>query len=362
MPRSLSFYMDILNSMADPVRVIDSNGCVVYQNSAMRSIAGEQIGSKCFVLHEGQSRCANCICRNQVNFLPDVEKELKVGGRIYSVKAALIEEDPLKMVEVFRDITEELHNKSLLLEQHNKIQQDLEFARKIQKGILPDDGVYGGLVEIRSVYEPAELLGGDIFDVIPIDENHVGFYIADVSGHGVTSSMITLFIRQAIQSLGEILKEPCQTLKALYGKYEELGISEDKYITVLYGVYDKSRGLMRFSNAGHNCLPIHINADQHIREVNTKGIPICTFFDDIPCAEVVIPMSKGHRLILYTDGISEARGEDGVLYGDRIMCLVDLHKASPLEVLCKSIYEDRKFYAGGKKEDDLALMAMEIMA
>lgn len=361
MPSRLSFYMDILNSMADPVRVIDVTGNVIYQNTAMAAIAGEQVGQKCFLLHEGQNRCANCICKNKIQILPDVEKEIKVKDRMYSVKAALIQEDPLKMVEVFRDITEDLKNKSLLMEQHNKIQEDLEFARTIQKGILPEDGVYGDLIELKSIYEPAELLGGDIFDVIPIDENHVGFYIADVSGHGVTSSMITLFIRQAIQSLGDLLKDPCQTLKALYGRYEELGISEDKYITVLYGVYDRTRGHMRFSNAGHNCLPIHIDPEGHVREVNTKGIPICTFFEDIPCAEVVIPMSKGHRLILYTDGISEARGEDGVLYGDRIMCLVDLHKAAPLKTLCESIYEDRRLYAGGKKEDDLALMAMEIL-
>lgn len=361
MEKILGFYEDILNSMADPVRVIDAEGQVVYQNSAMGIVAGDQIGHKCFEILNGEKRCAHCICWNQSKALSQVEKQVQVNDRIYSVKAALIQEDPLKMVEVYRDITNELANLALLEAQHTKIQDDLAFARKIQKGILPLDGIYGNLIKLTSLYEPAELLGGDIFDIIPIDEDHLGIYIADVSGHGVTSSMITLFVRQAIKSSADVLRDPCKTLETLYAKYEELGISEDKYITVLYGVYDRKRQLMRFSNAGHNCLPIHIDSEGHIREINTRGIPICTFFDDIPCTEVVVPMGRGHRLILYTDGISEARSEAGILYGDRILSLIDQFKQQPIEALCQAIDEDRKAYAGGKREDDMALMALEFL-
>lgn len=355
------FYSDLLDSMADPVRVIDSSGIVVYQNAAMALIAGDQVGERCFKLQGESQRCANCICRRFPQ-TDQAEKEIVIGSRTYNVKAAQIQSDPSKMVEVYRDISEDKRNRSLILAQNEKIQKDLSFATKIQKGILPEDGVYGELVNVKSVYEPAELLGGDVYDIMPIDENHIGFYMADVSGHGVTSSMITLFIRQTIRSMGEVLMDPCQTLKLLYSKYEELGISEDKYITVLYGVYDKSREIMRFSNAGHNCLPIHIDEEGQVKEVNTRGLPICTFFEDIPCSEVVIPMKSGHRIVLYTDGISEARDQEGSLYGDRILCLVDLYKRAPLSQLCEAIYEDRKQYAGGKNEDDLALMAMEIIA
>lgn len=362
MEKIMGFYEDILNSMADPVRVIDDRGNVVYQNLAMKHIAGDQIGHKCFEMLKGDKRCANCICRNQSQGLSEAEKRVHLGERIFSVKAALIQEDPMKMVEVYRDITTDLKNQALLQAQNERNQADLAFAHKIQKGILPQDGLYGNLVALKRLYEPAELLGGDIFDLIPIDEDHLGVYIADVSGHGVTSSMITLFVRQAIKSSPEVLRDPCKTLENLYAKYEELGISEDKYITVLYGVYERRRGIMRFSNAGHNCLPIHIDPEGHVKEINTRGVPICTFFDDIPCSEVVVPMGKGHRLILYTDGISEARNEDGTLYGDRILCLIDLHKRSPLEVLCQAIDEDRKQYAGDKREDDMALMALDFLA
>ncbi len=356
------YFEDILNSMADPVRVIDAKGIVVYQNAAMTNIAGNIIGHKCFELFCGNQRCEHCICRNQAEFCEGVEKQVQVGERIYSVKAARIQEEPRKMVEVYRDITEELRNRALLEAQNAKNQADLAFARKIQKGILPCDGNYGDLVSLSSLYEPAELLGGDIFDIIPIDADHFGVYIADVSGHGVTSSMITLFVRQAIKGSTEVLKDPCKTLEMLYSKYEELGISDDKYITVLYGVYDRQRHLMRFSNAGHNCLPIHIDQQGHVREINTKGLPICTFFEDIPCSEVVVPMGAGHRLILYTDGISEARDAEGTLYGDRILSLVDQYKWAPLKVLCEAVDLDRHTYAGEKKEDDLALLAMEILS
>lgn len=356
-----SFYSDLLDSMTDPVRVIDASGIVVYQNAAMAMIAGDQVGERCFKLQGESKRCANCIC-NRFPTNGDPEKELVVKGRSYQVKAAKIQSDNTKMIEVYRDVTEDKKNRSLILEQNDKIQKDLNFARKIQMGILPEDGIYGELLNVKSVYEPAELLGGDVYDIMPIDEDHIGFYMADVSGHGVTSSMITLFIRQTLRSFGDVLKDPCLTLKMLYSKYEELGISEDKYITVLYGVYDRSREIMRFSNAGHNCLPIHIDEEGQVKEVNTRGLPICTFFEDIPCSEVVIPMSSGHRIILYTDGISEARDAEGTLYGDRILCLIDLYKRAPLSKLCHAIYEDRKLYAGGKNEDDLALMAMEVIA
>ena len=357
-----SFYFeDILNSMADPVRVIDASGTVVYQNMAMTEIAGDMIGRKCYEVFCGQHQCERCICKNQANGCDEIEKQVSIGERRYSVKAARIQDEPRKMVEVYRDITEALENRALLEAQHAKNQADLEFARKIQKCILPTDGEYGELVQVSSLYEPAELLGGDIFDIIPIDEDHFGVYIADVSGHGVTSSMITLFVRQAIKGSPDVLKDPCKTLSALYTKYEELGISDDKYITVLYGVYDMRRQLMRFSNAGHNCMPIHIDDNGQVREINTKGMPICTFFEDIACSEVVIPMTAGHRLLLYTDGISEARDDAGTLYGDRILCLVDQFKRAPLIDLCEAIDKDRRHYAGDKKEDDLALLALEIL-
>ncbi len=362
MKERMAFYTDLLDSMTEPVRVINASGIVIYQNRAMKQIAGEQIGEKCYLLHKGHSQCMNCICQNHLRQEKQIEKTACIGGKTYAIRAAAIKQDPSQMIEVYRDITEQLEKEAILQSQNEKMQRDLDFAHKIQASVLPQNGLYGGLVNLTSYYDPAELLGGDIYDVIEIDDCHIGFYMADVSGHGVTSAMITLFLGQAFKSMGDLLKDPCATLKQLYQRYEELGISEEKYVTVLYGVYDSKRGIIRFSNAGHNCLPIHIDAQGGVTEVNTRGLPICTFFDDIPCSEVVIPATKGHKILLYTDGISEARDDSGAEYGERILCVVHMTKHQETHEICRAIYEDRKLFAKGRQEDDLAIMALEIMA
>lgn len=362
MVESRALYMDLLDSMTEPVRVINCDGLVVYQNEAMKRIAGEQIGEKCYLLHKGHGQCANCICRGGLSPEGPFEKVVTVDGRTYAVRAAAIKHDASQMIEVYRDITERLENEALLKAQNDKMQHDLDFAHKIQAGAIPKDGAYGHLLELSSLYVPTELLGGDLYDVIEIDEDHIGFYMADVSGHGVSSAMITLFIKQVFKGMGDLLRDPCAALKHLYRRYEELGISEDKYITILYGVYDRTRQIVRFSNAGHNCLPIHIDASGGVKEVNTMGLPICTIFDDIPCSEVVINVEKGHKILLYTDGISEAMDEKGHFYGDRVLCVVHMVKMGPLAAMCQAIYEDRKTFSKGRQEDDIAIMAIEITA
>ena len=132
---------------------------------------------------------------------------------------------------------------------------DLEVARGIQQAMLPEVLPQNEFVSFVSGYLPAENLSGDFYNVIKIDESHYGVYIGDVSGHGVSAAMLTVFTFQKIMSLvDEIGKEgmtiPAMVLKHLYNSFNAANLVKN-YILLIYGVYNIVVFFICFRRAVH---------------------------------------------------------------------------------------------------------------
>ncbi|WZL73127.1 SpoIIE family protein phosphatase [Clostridiaceae bacterium 35-E11] len=362
--KETKFFEDILSGMKDWVRVIDPNNKVIFMNEPMKQVVGDTVGQECFRALGKSHPCECCISKTAVFEGASMTKEEIVHDRIYSVVSSPIWDEKHKVycaVEVFRDVTEQRAMEKLMMEQNNKMKSDLNFAKQLQHKILPENKIYNGVLKIQSKYIPCEMLGGDVYDVIQINDTHIGLYMADVAGHGVTSSMMTMFIRQTLKNLGERAIDPAVTLRYLYHRYRELSIDDQYYITIFYGVYHTEKKDFTYANAGHNCMPIVIGPN-YVYEIEMTGLPICTIFKDVRYEQKSIVFDKGDKILFYTDGIAESYNQSkGFFQNHRVLTLCKENAHKDLDELIDRIIDEANYFATEKIKDDIAIMVGEIL-
>jgi len=351
---------NVLESMVDWVRLVSPDGTIVYANKSMKDALGYDIvGKKCFQSVGRDTPCTFCISKRSILYGEVVQKEEVIKGRYYSVISSPIRDSNGRIVgavEVLRDVTRERKLEQQLVRQNAKMLQDIKFAEKIQRRILPKKGIYKTL-KIDYLYKPCEMLSGDMFDVFYIDKDNIGIYICDVAGHGITSSIMTMFVRQTMRAIKDNLNIPSKTLTELQKRFSTLGLESDKYFTMFYAVYNVKDHNLKYANAGHNCLPIKYNS-QSIEFLKMKGLPISLIFNDIFYEESEIILSKGDRVLFFTDGIVEVKDKDGNEFGvDRIL---DIIKTDDSDILNRIVGEVERFRCK-EQMDDYALLLMEIM-
>lgn len=351
---------DVLDGMVDWVRVIDENGVIIFANKSMKQELGEDIvGKKCYYAIGKGCACKRCIASATVITGEIVEKEEIIGDRIFSVKSSPVRDrngNIYAAVEVFRDVTRERKLEREIIKKNEKMSNDLSFARTIQKKILPKRGILGP-INIDYLYFPSEMLSGDIFDINKIDDNLIGVYISDVVGHGITASIMTMFIRQAMKSIKYDYMEPSDAISELHKRFLDLNLDTDKYFSIFYGIFDKRDNTFKYVNGGHNCIPIHINS-KGIEFLEAKGYPITSLFDNIQYEEKCVKLQKGDKILFYTDGVIEARNEKGELFGfDRLIDIVNKNKSNLLDAIEKSLNE----FKYKDVDDDFALLTVELI-
>lgn len=307
-----SLMYDVIEHMEYMVRIIDENGIMIYMNRKMREVFGDRTGQRCYALLSSGTKCADCVserCRAGGTVQSKTET---VGDRVYRVIAS-----PVRMsrrekfsVEIFEDVTEQIKIQEENLKNYEKLKSDIEFAKQVQIRALPENGSHAGLLCVDSCYCPSEALGGDIFDVITVDENKSLFYIADVLGHGIRASLFTIFLRQVIRGLKEEAGDLRAILNALLEHYRELHTDGEQYFSVLIGLYDRRESAVSFLNAGHNCLPLIVREDGRSEEVPVTGMPVCGLLRQTAHRIVTVPVKKHDKIFLYTDGITEVYNAD----------------------------------------------------
>lgn len=350
----------VLESMADWVKVVDHDCRVIYANSSMKKALGQGImGERCNSPHGDNRPCNFCISKRSIESKETVQKEEVIDGRHFSVKSSpVIDEDgnAIGAVEVFRDVTRERKLELEIIEKNTRMRKDLSFAKRLQNGILPTKGRYNNL-DIDYLYRPSEMLSGDIFDIYYIDEENIGLYICDVVGHGVTASMMTMFVIHTMRRVKDKLLSPAVVLEKLHSEFVELNLSSDKYFTIFHGIYNIKDKTFKYSNAGHNCIPIKFNKD-NIEELKTNGFPISLIQDEINYEEREVQLNDGDEILLYTDGITEAKNIDGVEFG--IEKVVETIGKKPKNIL-KSLAKEVDSFRWGEEVDDIAMILMKVI-
>ncbi len=339
------FIESIINGMYDWVRVLDRNDNILYINDAMSQALGNPpLGEKCYKLLGRSAPCEACISRMTVFHGHPHEKEEIINEKIYSVMSSPIKNEAgevTAVVEVLRDVTLMKQLQKQLLLQNKRLQEDLDMAKKLQCSLLPKN-LPEDKLNFSFLYKPCESLGGDFLDIFPIDKDHVGVYIADVSGHGVSASMLTVFLRSAINKR---TLSPAKALSELYKEFNSSSFDQDFYITVFYAIIDTEDKEIIYSNAGHNVSPIIFNTDR-FELLRVPGIPISNWLKEPSYQNRRLKFSTGDRLFLYTDGIVEIKNERDEQYGEERLLNILLNDPGTPNGILNRIMDNACEFAG----------------
>jgi hypothetical protein len=199
----------------------------------------------------------------------------------------------------------------------NALQQEFESARELQRVLIPETLPMVPGYSLTSGYLPAQKVGGDFFQIIPLDGNRRGstlVVLGDVSGKGLKAAMAVSFIVGAVYALANILPGPGRLLSALNQRL--ISRLQGGFATCIILLLDQN-GECAIASAGH---PAPFLNDS---ELSVQGAFPLGLFPDIEYEETTIHLNEGDRCTLYTDGLLEARKADGELYGfDRLMALL----------------------------------------
>jgi len=229
------------------------------------------------------------------------------------------------------------------------------WAARLAPEQVPD--FYG--FEIGRVYEAGSgLMSGDFFDVHRLGPTRVAAVIGDVSGHNIESSLTAFQAKYLLRVFLRQFRDPAQAFEEIN---EQLSASagndrNEEFISACVVVFDTEAGTLRYASAGHPA--IFLFQEAGVTSLRSTGPllmldPGATFFSR------EIPMESGDLVVMYTDGLSEARTGGGALFGEsRIVRSIEREINAAPDVLCKSLLDAAKDFAGGSISDDTAIMAV----
>src|SRR3954470_21192358 len=195
-----------------------------------------------------------------------------------------------------------------------RVDEEMRLAARLQQDFLPKDLPTLGRVKFHSLYRPAGYVSGDLYDVMRLDESHVGFYMADAVGHGMPAALLTMFIKNAlvtkqITSDGYRLLSPGQTMGRLNDALVSQNLSYATFATAVYGVINTTTLQLSFSRGGHPN-PILLSSDGTMKNLEGGDGSLLGIFAGEPFADAHVQLSRGDRLIVFTDGIEVAFADE----------------------------------------------------
>jgi sigma-B regulation protein RsbU (phosphoserine phosphatase) len=192
-----------------------------------------------------------------------------------------------------------------------EIQSELMLARRIQLSILP--GAFPASTDFRVAarYVPMTSVAGDLYDFLVAGDRHAGLLIADVSGHGVPAALIASMVKMAAISQRALAAHPAQLLTGMNTAL--CGNTQGQFVTAAYVHLDADARVLRYAAAGHP--PMLMLRSGIVTEVAENGLLLAAADLEI-YSEKTLPLEPGDRLLLYTDGLVEARNAEGKLFGE----------------------------------------------
>lgn len=343
----------------------------------LTGVYGCDLHSKGHRLKVGQEGMVGHVAATgQLRYAPDVRKDpyyiscghgtlsevaipLRVGPRVVGVFTAShpeLDAFPRQQVRILQAFCDHVavavdNAQRLRAERAERValDRDADEARVIQQALLPKSSPYapGFVISGRSV--PARAVGGDWYDFIPFPDGRWGIVLADVSGKGTAAALLMSATRGMLRSLAEACCTPGEVLT----KLNQLLVNDfpaGKFVTMVYAVLDPETRTVVFANAGH-LQPLLIDEDgEHFLDVE-RGLPLGLSCGDY--SETQISLSKGARLIFYSDGITEAVNFDDEEYG---LYRLAEHAAQPNASAVTMIDDVRAFANGSGVRDDATVV------
>lgn len=312
------------------------------------------------------------IVENQIRSMLAVplQTEDRVIGLIYVDSRDLIREftkDDLSLLTVMGNIAAIRieHARLVEVEQAEKLRaQEMEHAAMIQRSILP--GNFPAFPDrsefhLHAAMTPAREVGGDFFDFFLLDHDHLGFAVGDVSGKGVPAALFMAVTRTLLRATAQHQASPADCLKYLNAVLAEQNVS-GMFVTVFYAVLDTRTGELVFANAGHNA-PYIISADRKVRPLKDDNGPMLALIEGFDYQQATSRLAPSEGIMLYTDGVTDARDRDGEFFNDwRLEAYLAAHALEPVEQLVIGLHQEvQRFSAGAQQADDITTLGLRYL-
>ena len=243
-------------------------------------------------------------------------------------------------------------------DEQEKAKTELGVAKEIQMNTLPEGIVDSSEVEIIGELKAAKEVGGDLYDYLTIDENHVAALVGDVSGKGVPAAMFMMKTITSFRDFAAPGKSPSQILKEVNAAIFN-GNKKSMFVTCFLAILDKRNGKVVYANAGHN--PPIVGSNGNFRYLKSNAGLMLGCFKDSFLKDEEITLKPGESISMYTDGITEARNAAGEFFGEERLlnvfnrraynCVVELHHSVKEEI--------HSFVLDAPQSDDITIVTMK---
>lgn len=250
------------------------------------------------------------------------------------------------------------------LDEKKRIDHDLALARQIQSTLLPAELPKIPGFEIAAFNQPAKEIGGDYYDVIPLDDRHIGIALADVSGKSIGGAILMSVCRSVVRAQAPGMLSPASLLRSI-NRVLSKDIAEDMFITMVYMVLHLDTRELVIARAGHE-KPLVVRANQQVEFVESTGGAIGmmepTLFDEL-ITEVTLTLEPGDMIVTYTDGITEAMNQSKDEWGLRLFtetCVITSSEGA--HSLVNNVRQRIQRFVGEYPQyDDMTLVALKTL-
>jgi phosphoserine phosphatase RsbU/P len=274
---------------------------------------------------------------------------------------------------LFGRATKNLVLSAELTDAYNAVERELQTVADIQRSLLPVSVPEVDGLDLAAFYQTSRHAGGDYYDFFPLDDGKLGILIADVSGHG-TPAAVVMAVAHSIAHTREPPQPPCELLNFLNQRLVARGYTTNgTFITAFYGIYDPATRTLIYSSAGHNpprlrrCTGDETDIGQTVPLDAGRNLPLGIVADEV-YEDAEVQLRPHDVLVLYTDGITEARGasanvkpgEDELFGNDRLDAVVDACGSSARSLVDRIVQAVNDFTDFAPAGDDRTLVVVKV--
>ena len=291
--------------------------------------------------------------------------------RFPSLTYALVETLSLRLIESEQHTIDDLRLKNQALAQayadlqaaqaqlieKEKLERELEVARRIQRSLLPRALPRLPGLDFGALMVPMRAVGGDFYDLIPLEGGRLGLAVGDVSDHGVPAALFMTMTVTLLRAAVHRGLPPAEVLRCINRdllEFNEAGM----FVTVLYGELDLAARQFSYARAGHEPPLLHTPAGPLLRPPHRRG-QLLGIFDDPELDEQRLSLAPGSTLLLYTDGAREASDLQGRMFEEASLYTLLANARANAQSLCDTILTQVTAHRGPQpQQDDITLLAV----